>query len=129
MASSTRGSPSCTSRSPRKPSAVNYGTCSIARVWRVSSLVEDRGQRPTRLAVVVDASTVGDRAQSLGEEIANSVSHGTGFLAALIAFPVLLLGAGRHGALPTTCAPLFAATMALLYLTSTLYHSLAPHRA
>jgi hemolysin III len=74
-------------------------------------------------------TTVGDRAQSLGEEIANSVSHGTGFLAALIAFPVLLLNANRHGWLAIVGAAVFAATMALLYLTSTLYHALAPNRA
>ena len=78
---------------------------------------------------MIDASTVGGRPQSLGEEIANSVSHGTGFLAALIAIPVLLLDAARHGRLAIAGATAFAATMALLYLTSTLYHALAPNRA
>ena len=68
-------------------------------------------------------------AQSVGEELANSISHGTGFLAALIALPVLVLGAVRHGAAPTVGASVFAATMALLYFTSTLYHALAPGRA
>jgi hemolysin III len=78
---------------------------------------------------VVDVPAVRDRAQSLGEEIANSISHGTGFLAALMAFPVLVLNAGRHGGLAIVGAAVFAATMALLYLTSTLYHALAPNRA
>lgn len=78
---------------------------------------------------MIDASTVEERPQSLGEEIANSVSHGTGFLAALIAFPVLLLNANRHGRLAIVGAAVFAATMALLYLTSTLYHALARNRA
>jgi hemolysin III len=78
---------------------------------------------------VIDASTVEERAQSLGEEIANSVSHGTGLLAALIAFPVLVLSAGRQGWLAVVGAAVFAATMALLYLTSTLYHALARNRA
>lgn len=82
-----------------------------------------------RLRRVIDASTVEERPQSLGEEIANSVSHGTGFLAALIAFPVLLLNANRHGRLAIVGAAVFAATMALLYLTSTLYHALARNRA
>jgi hemolysin III len=78
---------------------------------------------------VVEAPAVRHRAQSLGEEIANSISHGTGFLAALIALPVLVLGAVRHGAGAIIGAGVFAATMALLYLTSTLYHALAPNRA
>ena len=69
------------------------------------------------------------RAQSLGEEIANSISHGTGFLAALIALPVLVIDAGRHGAAAIVGAGVFAATVALLYLTSTLYHALALNRA
>jgi len=78
---------------------------------------------------VVEAPAVRPRPQSLGEEIANSISHGTGFLAALIALPVLVLGAVRHGAAAIVAAVVFGATMALLYLTSTLYHALAPNRA
>ena len=78
---------------------------------------------------VVEASPVRHRAQSHGEEIANSISHGMGFLAALIVLPVLVLGAGRHGAEAVVGAGVFAATVALLYLTSTLYHALAPNRA
>ena len=34
-----------------------------------------------------------ERAQSFGEEIANSVSHGVGFLAAVAVSPVLILSA------------------------------------
>ena len=37
------------------------------------------------------------RAQSLGEEIANSVSHGVGLLAALIAAPALVIDAIQRG--------------------------------
>ncbi len=69
------------------------------------------------------------RPQSLGEEIANSVSHGIGFLAALAALPVLVLGATERGALAVIGAAVFAVTVALLYLTSTLYHALAQNRA
>jgi len=78
---------------------------------------------------VVDAPVAPPRAQSRGEEIANSVSHGTGFLAALIALPVLVRGVGPHRPAVLVGAGVFAATMALLYLTSTLYHALAPNRA
>ena len=69
------------------------------------------------------------RPQSLGEEIANSISHGTGFLAALIALPVLVLTAIQHGTAAVVGAAVFGTTMALLYVTSTLYHALAVNRA
>ena len=78
---------------------------------------------------VSDASAGRDRAQSLGEEIANSISHGTGFIAALIALPVLVLTAARHGAAAIVGAVIFGTTVVLLYFTSTLYHALAPNRA
>ncbi len=70
-----------------------------------------------------------ERAQSLGEEIANSVSHGTGFIAALIGIPFLVITAMPQGSAAVVGAAVFASTMALLYLTSTLYHSLARNRA
>jgi hemolysin III len=70
-----------------------------------------------------------ERAQSLGEEIANSVSHGVGFLAAVAAFPFLILGALQHGATAVVGAAVFGATVSLLYLTSTIYHSLRDNRA
>jgi hemolysin III len=67
--------------------------------------------------------------QSLGEEIANSVSHGVGFLAVLAVTPVLVLGAIPHGAASVVGVSVFAATMAVLYLTSTLYHAFPHSRA
>jgi len=71
-----------------------------------------------------------ERTQSPGEEIANSVSHGVGLLAAIAAAPVLVLSAVRHGGTARiTGASVFAATMVLLYLTSTLYHALPGNRA
>ena len=73
--------------------------------------------------------TVPHRPQSLGEEIANSVSHGVGFLAAVAVLPILILGAVPHGPMAVAGASAFGASMALLYLTSTLYHALAPGRA
>lgn len=71
-----------------------------------------------------------DRPQSLGEEIANSVSHGVGLLAALAAAPVLITIAAQRGdAAAVVSASVFAATMLLLYLTSTLYHALPDNGA
>jgi len=67
------------------------------------------------------------REQSRGEEIANSISHGIGLVAALGATPPLMLHAVRSGdAGYIVGTGLFAASMVLLYLASTLYHSL-PH--
>jgi hemolysin III len=71
-----------------------------------------------------------DRGQSLGEEIANSVSHGVGFVAALGVTPFLLAHAIRHGgAVAAVGASVFAATVLLLYLASTLYHALPRGKA
>jgi hemolysin III len=71
-----------------------------------------------------------ERTQSPREEIANSVSHGVGLLAAVAATPVLLLSAARHGgAARIAGASVFAAAMVLLYLVSALYHALPANRA
>ena len=65
------------------------------------------------------------RHQTLGEEIANSVSHGAALLAAVAGTPFLVVGAVRHGdRLNVAGASIFAATMVLLYFTSMLYHAL-----
>jgi hemolysin III len=71
----------------------------------------------------------GGRIQSLGEEIANSVSHGVGFLGAAAALPVLVVDGSRGGAAELVGAAVFAATASLLYLVSTLYHALPQGRA
>ena len=70
-----------------------------------------------------------ERPQSLGEEIANSVSHGAAFLAALVAVPFLIATAHHFGTANVVGASVFAGTMVLLYLTSTLYHALPAGRA
>jgi len=71
-----------------------------------------------------------ERTQTRGEEIANSVSHGVGFLAAVAASPVLIFSAVQHGSSAGIVgASVFAFTMLLLYITSTLYHTLAMNKA
>ncbi len=69
------------------------------------------------------------RPQSAGEEIANSVSHGIGFVAALVATPFLVLAAVPQGPGSIVGVSVFAATMLALYLASTLYHALPKGRA
>ena len=71
----------------------------------------------------------GTRTQSLGEEIANSISHGLGLVAALIASPFLILVAARKGEpLSIVAVSIFATTMILLYLSSMMYHCLPRKR-
>jgi hemolysin III len=62
--------------------------------------------------------------QSLGEELANSISHGVGLIAALIGAPILMLAAWRSGdRFFFIGAAIFTAAMLLVYLGSTLYHA------
>jgi len=62
--------------------------------------------------------------QSAGEEVANGVSHGIGLVGAIIGTPILLMAAFRHGNIPFLIGTIvFTATMLLVYLASTLYHS------
>jgi hemolysin III len=64
-----------------------------------------------------------DRPQTLAEEIANSISHGLGFLLAVASLPILLASAPAHStALNLVAASVFSVTMMLLYAVSTLYH-------
>ncbi len=71
-----------------------------------------------------------DRPQTLGEEIANAISHGLGFLGAVAALPILVWQAGQRGtATDIVAASVFAGTMILLYLVSALYHALPQGRA
>ncbi|MBS1208848.1 MAG: hemolysin [Proteobacteria bacterium] len=63
------------------------------------------------------------RIQTRGEEIANVVSHSAGLLAAIAAFPILVIITARQGsAANITAACIYATTMVLMYLSSTVYH-------
>ncbi|HEY8887932.1 MAG TPA: hemolysin III family protein [Gallionella sp.] len=70
------------------------------------------------------------REQSRGEEIANSISHGIGLIAALAATPFLVIDAIRRGDPGYMVGvSVFATTMVLLYLASTIYHALPAGKA
>jgi hemolysin III len=76
------------------------------------------------MGVVDELSRFPRWTQSPGEELANTISHGIGLLAALIGTPVLLLAAldaGNDFFFVGTI--IFAVTMLVLYLGSTLYHA------
>ena len=65
------------------------------------------------------------REQSRGEELANSLSHAAGLLAALVATPFLIGSARRNGETAFVVgAAVFATSMVVLYLASTIYHAL-----
>lgn len=62
---------------------------------------------------------------SFGEELANSLSHGLGLILAIAAMTTLVLSAMRIGNVRFMVGTgVFGGTMVLLYLASTLYHSL-----
>jgi len=70
------------------------------------------------------------RVQTPREEVANAVSHGVGFLAASAGIPLLVVSAARHGGVADIVGgAIFGAAMALLYLTSMVYHALPPGTA
>ena len=69
------------------------------------------------------------RDQTLWEEVANSISHGVGFLLAIASLPLLLASAGpATSAINIVAMCIFSATMTLLYGISTLYHALPAGR-
>lgn len=71
------------------------------------------------------------RIQSLGEEIANSISHGVGTFLSIAAMVVLIVQAviNDMGAIAVVSAALYGAGLILLYTNSSLYHSLTNKRA
>src|SRR5215208_7666020 len=67
---------------------------------------------------------------SFREEVANSISHGLGLVLALVAVPILIDAAMKAGDVHFTIGvSVFGGTMVLLYLASTLYHSLTHEAA
>ena len=65
------------------------------------------------------------RLQSLGEEIANSLSSAIGLMAIIAGLPLLVGSAiQRRNEFSVAGAIVFAAAMVILYLTSTIYHAL-----
>jgi hemolysin III len=62
---------------------------------------------------------------SLGEEIAHAVSHGVGIVLAIVGLAVLVTVAASRGTVWDVAAcSVFGTTLILLYVASTLYHSI-----
>ena len=70
------------------------------------------------------------RPQTLGEEIASSITHGVGLAASIVALPLLIVAAARQGdAWRVTSAAVFGTSLVLLYTATTLYHALPRSRS
>ena len=78
----------------------------------------------------MNSPAVPHRPQTLAEEVANSVSHGLGFVMALAGAPIPILAPTQRGTPSDVLAvSVFAAAMALMYLSSTIYHALPQGQA
>jgi hemolysin III len=70
------------------------------------------------------------RTLTLGEEMANAISHGVGFLLALVALPVLMVVSYQNsttiGLLGTV---VYAFSLLLMFASSTIYHALTGPRS
>ena len=70
------------------------------------------------------------REQTAREELANSISHGIGFVLAIASLPLLLaFSSPKISAINVVAMCVFSVTMMLLYGASTLYHALPAGRA
>jgi hemolysin III len=65
----------------------------------------------------------------LGDILANSITHGVGAALALVGATYLIIASTRGSASIIASCSVFASTLVLVYLCSTLYHSLVRTRA
>ncbi len=71
-----------------------------------------------------------DRIQTAAEEIANGITHGIGAIASLVGLILMVVRAASVGDVnQIVSASVFGCSLVLVYVASTLYHSLAHSRA
>lgn len=88
--------------------------------------VRARRNEPTATSASAENKARNVREYTLGEEVANSVSHGIGALLAIAAIPILVvIAVGHGGGVHLFAALVYALTMLLEYVMSTLYHAIA----
>ena len=79
---------------------------------------------------MIESSPLSEPRPSWGEEIANSISHGIGLLAALVAGPFLIVDAAGHDKpWGVGGASVFVGSIVAMYAASTLYHALRQGRS
>ena len=66
---------------------------------------------------------------TVSEEIAHSITHGLGIVLSIAGLVALVIAAVQSGARVVVACSIFGATLILLYVTSTLYHSIPFPRA
>ena len=67
---------------------------------------------------------------TIGEELVNAISHGVGAALAIAALVLLVVSAAfTHNPLYVVCAAIYGTTLILMYLFSTLYHSISNPKA
>ncbi len=67
---------------------------------------------------------------TVGEEIANSVTHGIGSALSIAGCVLLIVAAAKTGsAMKVVCASVYGACLIILFTMSTLYHALTPPKA
>lgn len=120
-----------------KPSKDTAGaSASASHAWRISSF-EDIRDLPASSVVPEEPSKARRsparskkkpaREYTVGEEIANSISHGIGAALAVAAIPICVVIAVSHGGgVALAAALIYTISMLLEYLASTLYHALVP---
>lgn len=111
-------------------------SASASHAWRISSF-EDIRDLPASSVVPEEPSKARRsparskkkpaREYTVGEEIANSISHGIGVALAVAAIPICVVIAVSHGGgVALAAALIYTISMLLEYLASTLYHALVP---
>ena len=71
-----------------------------------------------------------DREQTPAEELANAITHGLGLVVSVVCLSVAtVLAASRHNPWAIASVSIYGATLCLLYLSSTMYHSLQHPRS
>ena len=67
---------------------------------------------------------------TVGEEIANSITHGIGSALSVVATVLLIVAAAKSGsAMKVVCASIYGTCLIILFTMSTLYHALVPPKA
>lgn len=71
-----------------------------------------------------------ERSLTVGEEIANSITHGVGAVLSVAGLVVMIVIASVHrSAWQTAAFAVYGISLVLLYISSTIYHGLANNRA
>ena len=65
----------------------------------------------------------------LGDILANAITHGVGAVLAIVGTVYMIAASTRGSAWHVACCAVFSATLVLVYVCSTLYHSLVRTRA